>query len=136
MKKLLALLLTLVMVLSMSVAAYAAGSPKKVPTTDDVAPEASSDYTFSAEQYSNIDKAMAAATEEGIIITRVVPVVNASEEDPYEETLELAEDELLLVYSWDGKLLQKLTAKDLKDMGNKLSLKEPCIFVIGKAISE
>lgn len=136
MKRLLAIVLALVIILSMSVAAYAAGSPTKTPTSDDVAPEASPLYVFSPEQYDAIDKAMAAATEEGIIITRVVPIVNASEEKPYEETVELAEDELLLVYTWGGELLQKLTAKDLKDMGNNLSLKEPCIFVVGKAISQ
>jgi ABC-type glycerol-3-phosphate transport system substrate-binding protein len=162
MKKLLAIALTLALMLSISALAFADGSPTGGgsssnvpvdttevvygPTTRTAAPtvvtravekNGTETVTLTEEQEKQVDTAIANAIGDGNAVVEAVYVdvpADVSESNPATVVIELAENEVILVYSLDGRLLKTLTVKDLvsKDGGFEVNITESCILVIAK----
>ena len=139
MKKFVAILLALVLCLSMSVLAFADGSPVAGPTVDNVpvviAGEDGEAVELTEEQTAQVEAAFAAMAEdeETKDLTPVaVTLVEASADSPVEVSIELDEDAVVLLYDKNGKLLKKITAAEIAAMDGKLVLTESCTVVIAK----
>ena len=162
MKKVLAITLALTLVLSMNMVAFAGpstsggGSSSNVPvdttevvygpTTRTAAPtvvtravekNGTETVTLTEEQEKQVDTAIANAIADGNAVVEAVYVdvpADVSESNPAAVVVELAENEVILVYGLDGRLLKTLTVKDLvsKDGGFEVNITESCILVIAK----
>jgi ABC-type glycerol-3-phosphate transport system substrate-binding protein len=161
MKKVLAIALALTLMLSISAFAFAAGSPtgggstSNVPVdttefvygpatpaattvvTRAVAKDGTETVTLTEEQEKQVDTAIDNAIKEGNAVVEAVYVdvpADVSESNPATVVVELAENEVILLYSLDGRLLKTLTVKDLvsKDGGFEVNITESCILVIAK----
>lgn len=143
MKKLLSFALAFTLVLSLSVAAYAAGSPTKIPTVEDLPTEVAASVVptvgariipnadLSEDQKDIVDKALAEVTEEGYL-----PVNSFYVEADCKATIVIPLDEgtvVFLIYRDDS--IVKIPVEDLvarSDGDYEIPVSGSCIVVIAK----
>lgn len=146
MKKLLAIILTLALVLSFGAAAFAAGSPEKEVKTNDLPAESKaveeatatgdakiiSNKDMTAEQKEANDKAL-----EKVVDDKSLPVDSLAVDSDEETTVTIALDDNALVYIVypDGTVV-KLLAKDLNKTADgryEIPVDGSCNIVVAKA---